>query len=153
MAFPTIGKVDIEKMDAGEYIGNAYEIDSTATFEDGLKFGRVAKLDSGSLDNLDGSSTPVIAGIVLRTASNPIEDGYTYTTENTVQVDYLTKGRATVEVLSGETPAFGDAVRVVNAGGATDGQVAVTSAAGTISITGWRFIKSVKTGVAIVEVK
>lgn len=82
---------------------------STDKFETGLKVGRFAKLDTGSVDNLDASATPVVAGVVLRSVSNAIEDGDTYTKENTTMIEYQRAGVVTVEVKAGETPEqFGE---------------------------------------------
>lgn len=81
---------------------------SSDTFEDGLIVGRFAKLDSGSLDNLDSSATPNIAGVVLRSAANAIEDGQTYDATLIKQVEYTRSGLVTIDVVAGQAPtAFG----------------------------------------------
>lgn len=100
---------------------------SAVTFEDQLKVGRFAKVDAGSIDNMDGSATPVIAGIVIRSTATPIEDGGVIDSNLYDQIAYGRSGLFTVDAKAGETPSEFDAVYVSNAGNADDGKATVTN--------------------------
>ena len=104
---------------------------STDKFEDGLQIGRFAKLDTGSIDNLDASTTPVIAGVVLRCVTNAIEDGSTYNADNTTMIEYQRAGVVTVEVKAGQTPAVFGAVTAHNVADADAGKALATGGVAT----------------------
>lgn len=130
MAFPTRPTTEVGPIGSGVAtdIYNQFVL-SYDTYEDGLLAGRFAKLDTGSLDNLDGSATPAIAGVVLRNTNNPIEDGETFEGDFLSQVDALRHGIVTVEVVAGDTPAKFGPVYAVNAAasGADFGKATTTS--------------------------
>lgn len=133
----------------------AYSFDALATdtFESGLIIGRFAKLDAGSLDNMDASATPVVAGVVKREARYPMEDGGTITAEagSPTGVSYVRNGYVTVEVKDGDTPAvFG----TVYADNTTVGEYgkATTTATSNVDV-GAEFIKEIKTGVWLIRIK
>jgi len=115
-----------------------------ATFESGLVAGRFCKLDTGSFDNVDGSATPTIAGVVMRVPENPIEDDDTYTDglgrANTLSV--VRNGYVTVTVKTGDTPAMFGTVYVDNTGAADYGK-ATTTAGGNVDV-GAEFIEAVE---------
>jgi hypothetical protein len=101
------------------------------TFQDGLLVGRFAKLDSGSLDNMDSSSTPVIAGVVLRKASEPVEDNGVIDGSLYLQVEYQRVGLVTVDVVDGDEPAQFGQVFVSNTDDADRGKATTTDDADT----------------------
>lgn len=144
MAFETRYLADPQKIGAGERFGNNNIVLTARTFENGLKVGHFAKLDTGSLDNLDTSATPVIAGVVLRNPAAPVEDGATVDANLYGQVEYIRQGLVTVRVATGETPAQFGAVYADNATGeatATDTDIAVSG----------EFIEEVQDGVWLIR--
>ena len=143
MTFATAHLDDPTKVGSGELAGVNNTVLSATVFEDGLRVGRFAKLDAGSIDNLDTSATPVIAGIVLRNVAAAVEDGATISSELNSQIDYLRAGLCTVDVKSGESPvAFGAVFADNTTGEALD-------AAG--EATNFEFIEEVKTDVWLVR--
>ena len=126
MAFTSARTDDLQKVGGGEQYKNVVALTSD-TFEDGLKVGRFAKLDTGSIDNMDGSATPVIAGVVLRNVANAVEDGATIDADLYSQIEYARQGFVTVDAKAGETPSLFDRVYVSNAGDANDGLATVTN--------------------------
>lgn len=127
MSFETGHLNDTQNVAGGERYG-ANIIALTATeFEDQLKVGRFAKLDTASIDNMDGSATPVIAGIVLRNVANVVEDGGVIDSSLYEQIEYIRQGLVSVDVKAGETPALFDRVYVSNAGDANDGLATATN--------------------------
>lgn len=152
MAFPTGYQAEIEKVGAGEEYGVNNRVLGHREYEDGLKIGRFAKVDAGSLDNMDSSATPVIAGVVIRTPTTAVEADGTIDAELTTgSVSYMQNGFVTVEVKTGQTPAYKGTVYASNAGDANDG-TAQTSASGGVD-TGAIFIEEIKSGVWLIEQK
>lgn len=149
MAFATGYLGDPQKVGAGERFGNNNTILSYADFEDGLKVGRFAKLDNGRLDNMDGSSTPVVAGVVLRNAAGPVEDGATVDATLYSQVDAMYDGLVTVNIVTGDTPSRFGLVYASNDGDDNDGLA--TTDTGQVP-TGARFIQEVQSGVWLIAV-
>lgn len=152
MTFPTRPTIDIAEAGSGQPSDIfAKFILSSEVFEDGLNIGRFAKLDTGSIDNLDASATPVIAGVVIRNVTNPIEDGDTYKIANTIAVEYVRAGIVTVEVKTGETPAKFGAVYAHNLADADAGK-AVTTATNAVTTTG-EFISEISPNVWTIRLK
>lgn len=127
MSFPQGQLDDPQNIGAGERHGQLQVVLTALDFEDGLKVGRFAKLDAGSLDNFDGSVSPVPAGVVLRNVANPVEDGSTIDAAIYSQVEYMRQGLVTVDVKTGETPDLFGRVFVSNAGDANDGLATATN--------------------------
>lgn len=152
MAFSTGYLADPQAVGAGERYGSVNIIFTATTFEDNLKVGRFAKLDAGSLDNMDGSATPTIAGVVLRNVASPVEDGGVIDADLYGQCEYLRDGLVTVEVKTGETPAMFGEVFASNAGDADDGK-ALAVQGGTGIATGSEFIREVSADVWLVRSK
>jgi hypothetical protein len=146
MAFATGAIGDFQKVAGGERFGTANVVLTATTFQAGLKTGRFAKLDAGSLDNLDGSENPVIAGVVLRNVTSCLEGGATVAATLYSQAEYLRSGLVTVDVKAGETPAKFGAVYASN----TTGEATATN---TDIATGAEFIEEVKSGVWLVRLK
>lgn len=126
MAFATGNLNDHQKIGSGENYGQGIVL-ADATFENGLIAGRFAKVDSASIDNLDSSSTPVIAGVVLRDIVMPVEDGAAYETDIQTQVEYQREGLVTVQAVSGQTPGLFDAIFAENQTPADYGKATLTS--------------------------
>jgi hypothetical protein len=147
MAFATKYLADPQRTGGGERYGDNVVVLSATVFEDGLKVGRFAKLDTGSIDNMDGSSTPVIAGVVLRNVAASVEAGTTIDKDLNSHVEYVRSGLVTVEVKTGETPAQFGEVFADNTG-ATAGLAATSGIA-----TGAEFIREEKPGVWLVRLK
>lgn len=102
-------ELDAEGLEQGEVItGHVNNCDAFRTFEDGLIIGRFAKYDAGSLDNMDASATPTIAGVVARNFTGSLKrDTYNNVGDevNTDDVAELCNfGYVTVEVKDGITP-------------------------------------------------
>lgn len=151
MAFSQSRTNEISRVDAGVLNPNiSYKADTYTTFEDGLVIGRFAKLDAGSLDNLDGSVTPVIGGVVLRNTNNDIIQGNTFTTTGdgaVNEVDGITWGLVTVDVVDGDTPVkFGKVYAVNAAGSGADFGKATTTSTDNVEVKGY-FNREIKTNV------
>ena len=149
MSFGTAHLDDPQAIGAGERHGSAQTIFTALTFQDQLKIGRFAKLDTGSLDNMDGSATPVIAGVVLRDTSGIVEDAAVLDSAIFSQVEYMRGGLVTVDVKAGETPTMFGKVYASNAGDANDG-LATANAADVP--TNAEFIMEVQTNVWLIYV-
>lgn len=150
MAFATGYLDDPNRVGAGERYGSNQVVLSATTFQNGLVVGRFAKLDTGSIDNMDGSATPTIAGVVLRNVANAVEDDGTVDSALYSQIEYVRQGLVTVRVKTGETPVQFGAVYASNAGDANDGMATAT---GTDIATGAEFIQEIQAGVWLVRLK
>lgn len=149
MAFSTGILDDPQLSGSGQLYGDGNIILSATTFESGLKVGRFAKLDTASIDNMDGSATPVVAGVVIRNPSNTYEDGGTITTDLHEVIEYIRDGLVSVDVKTGETPAQFDRVYISNDGDANDGLATATDT--DVAVNG-EFIEEVSTGVWLINV-
>jgi hypothetical protein len=148
MALGTGYLADPQGVDGGERLKiSADAVLSTISFENGLKAGRFAKWASSQLDNMDGSSTPVIAGVVLRSVTDEVDDAGTLNTAYDTHASYVYEGLVTVDVKTGESPAIFGKVYASNDGDANDG-LATTQ---TDDVpTGAIFLEEVKSGVWLV---
>ena len=149
MAFATGHLDDPQKAGSGELLGTSHIALAATTFEDGLKIGRFAKLATGSIDNLDGSGTPVIAGVILRNDAGIVEDGGTIDSSVYGQIEYLRQGLVTVDVKTGENPALFGRVYASNAGDANDGLA--TADAADVD-TNAEFITEIQTDVWLIYI-
>lgn len=147
MAFATTYLDDPQKVGGGERLGTNNIILTALSFEDQLKVGRFAKLDTGRLDNMDGSATPVVAGVVLRNVANPVEDGGVIDATLFDQVEYIRQGLVMVDVKAGETPSLFDRVYISNAGDANDGLATATNTDVAVNA---EFIVEVQTNVWLI---
>lgn len=146
MAFQTGYLADPVKVGAGERFGSVNIILSATTFEDGLKVGKFAQLKAGSIDNLDETATPVIAGVVLRNVASPVEDGSAIDGSLYGQVEYIRQGLVTVSVKEGETPVqFGTVY--------ADNETGEATATDTDIETSAEFIEEVQAGVWLIRLK
>ena len=152
MAFQSPFLNDPANVGAGELWGNVNHVLTARTFEDAMVIGRFAKLDSGSLDNIDSSATPVIAGVPLRKGSNPIEDGSTIDADLYKQVEYVRVGFVTVDVVAADTPSQFDPVFVKNTNDADAGKATTVNDASTVDGNA-EFIEQVKANVWLIRLK
>lgn len=104
----------------GEFIAaSPYNCSAFDVWEEGLVPGRFVKYDAGSIDLLDTSATPVIAGVVRRKISSAMEN-LTYTKLGIAPdqvAEIVNFGFVSVEVLAGDTPARFQQVYAVNTAG------------------------------------
>lgn len=143
MAFANTVLEQIPDLVAGEFIAaSPYNCSAFEVFEEGLIPGRFAKFDTGSIDNLDNSATPVIAGVVRRKIASALEnDTYTKLGIAPDQVaEVINFGFATVEVPAGVTPAkFGQVYAVNAAGSGVDFGKATTVSTNNVAVPGCVF--------------
>ena len=102
MTFDSAASMEMPEVGAGvatlvdrSYIYTASE--GGVPFEDGLKIGRFAQIKAGVLSNMDGTATPVVAGVVLRSPARPVTEDMIYSKEFCDNVNYLRAGMVTVE--------------------------------------------------------
>jgi len=132
MSFNNAVLQDNPGLPAGEFIAaSPYNVSAFELFEDGLVEGRFAKYDAGSIDNMDGSGTPVVAGIARRKITGEIGTGVYSTSGLAIDqvAEVINFGFATVTVTATAAPSRYDSVQFVNAasadaGKATDAAVA-----------------------------
>jgi hypothetical protein len=139
MAFNDTTLQDNPDMGAGEVIkASPFNVSAFEIFEDGLVEGRFCKYDTGSIDNLDSSDTPVIAGIARRKITGEIGTGiYSTTGQEIDQVaEVINFGFATVTVTDAASPAKYDAVNVINDGTADAGKATEAAVAAEIISAG-----------------
>lgn len=152
MAFSLGYLPDPQRVGTGERFDPASALFLTTTeFEDQLQIGRFAKVDTNRLDNMDGSATPVLAGVVLRKPSQPIEQNPVIDKSLFSMVEFQRRGLVTVEAKDGETPPdfLGD-VYVSNAGDADDGKLTSTDTDVAVSAS---FVKVIRTNVWLIDLK
>jgi hypothetical protein len=160
---------EVVQIDEGEVLATSpHNIDSFDKFEDGLKIGLFAKLDSGSVDNLDGSATPLLVGVAKRKINKAIGSDTYVTTPVDGLVDKVADvcnlGRITVKVVAGITPTMGETVYAYNntdndtaswgmaTYNATDLDLAGTTAVANAT-TSAVFNKEVQTGIWVVTIQ
>lgn len=148
MAFATGYLADPNRVQGGESFNEAGVDLAFTTFEDGLRIGRFAKLDSGSIDNMDASATPNIAGIVARNDANAVEDGGTIDNTLFSQISVRREGLMSVDVKSGESaPDLGGQIGAYNV---ADGDQGLALASGGIATTA-EFVQVITTNVWLVR--
>ena len=153
MAFNNTALQSNPDLPAGEVIkASPYNVSAFELFEDGLVEGRFCKFDSGQIDNMDASGTPVIAGIVKRKITGEIGTGI-YSTSG-MEIDQVAEvinfGFATVTVTGAASPSKYDQVYTVN-DASVDAGKATKSSAATI-VNGAVFWEEKKAGVWLVRV-
>jgi hypothetical protein len=154
MAFSNAVLAESAGLGSGELLPNTNGLTlSFDTFEDGLVQGRFCKYDAGSIDNLDASTTPQIAGISRRLISGEIGVS-TYRTTGDIPnsvAEVVTTGMCTVDVVNGDTPAKYGTAYAVNTATADSGKATTTSTSNVDS--GWVFWKEVAANVWLVVKK
>ena len=139
MAFKNTVLQDNPDLGAGEFIAaSPYNVSAFELFEDGLVEGRFVKYDTGSIDNMDGSATPVVAGIARRKITGEIGTGVYSTSGMAIDqvAEVINFGFATVAVTDAADPARYDAVQFVNATGADAGKATDAAVASGIVSAG-----------------
>ena len=156
MTFNNTVLQDNPDLGAGEVIkASPHNVSAFELFEDGLIEGRFCKYDTGSIDNLDGSDTPVIAGIVKRKITGEIGTGiYSTSGQEIDQVaEVINFGFATVTVTDTAGPSKYDDVNVINDGTADDGKATDAAVvAGIISAGDAVFWEQKAAGVWLVRI-
>jgi hypothetical protein len=144
MAFENTILVKPIDLVAGEILkSKPHNTEAFELFEEGLVAGRFVKHDTGSIDMLDNSATPVIAGVSRRKLTSAIENNGLYTKiglapDQVAEVHNF--GYVTVEVVTGQTPAKYGQVYAVNAAasGANFGK-ATTVSTNNVAVPGCVF--------------
>jgi uncharacterized protein with beta-barrel porin domain len=152
MSFASNTFTEINAVDAGVINGVlSYKVDTkTANYSAPLNVGRIAIIKDGNFANMDKTATPVVAGLILQSVTNAIENGETFvkTGDGAVyQVGALSWGLGTVEVKAGDTPVERGLVYAVNSG-AVDADLgkATTTATDNVLVKGY-FNREIKSGV------
>jgi len=138
-------------LSAGEVIKTKpNNIEGFETFENGAISGRFVKYDGGSIDMLDGSDTPKIAGVLKRKINNAIGvDTYNTSGENVDQMaEVFNFGMGTVSIVSGNTPVKYGPAYAHNANDADAGKATTTSTSN--AATGAIFWEEISTDVWLV---
>jgi hypothetical protein len=153
MAFGSGFQNEIGKVGAGEIIGDVGVVSSYTTFEDGLKGGLFAKYNSATdgVELIDGSATPVIAGVVKREIMGAIEDAGTYNPENSIYADVIESGVVTVATVAGLTNTKFQPVYVSNQDDTNDGK-ATNVAAGNVVVDAY-FYEEIDSNVWSIRLK
>lgn len=124
-------------------------------YQEGLIMGRFCNVVASTIDpigraeNMNGSATPTLGGVVKRNVVNPIEDGNTVKTFS--QVDIRKTGPISVEAIAGQTPAFRAAIYAHN-GNDTNAGKASTVSTGNIDAKA-EFIRKITDTTWLVELK
>jgi hypothetical protein len=153
MAFANTALQDNPDLPAGEVIAaSPNNVSAFEIFENGLIEGRFCKYDSGSIDNLDASATPVLAGIVRRKLTGEIGTGIYSTTGATIDqvAEVINFGFATVTVTAAATPVKFDQVYTVNAATADAGKA--TDDSGQLIVPGAIFWEQKASNVWLVRI-
>lgn len=149
MTFATGALEDQANVGSGEKFGTIHAILTATTFEDGLKVGRFAKLDTASIDNFDGSATPLVAGVVQRNIPDAVENDGVLDADTNTKIQYIRQGFVSVDVKTGETPTQFERVFISNDGDANDG---LATADNSDVDANAEFIKELKTDVWLIYV-
>ena len=114
MSFKSAVGIPIQSVRAGEVIGELGYIRGWSNFADGIEAGLFCKYDSAtdSIIKVDGTASPVIAGVVRRMVTNALEDGSVFTSDVTNVVNVVENGVVTVNVVAGVVPNKFDPVYV-----------------------------------------
>lgn len=152
MAFNSTVLDIIPDLMSGEFIAaSPYNCSAFEVWEEGLVPGRFVKYDAGSIDLLDASATPVIAGVVRRKIASALEN-VTYTKLGIAPdqvAEIVNFGFVTVDVPTGVTPAKFGQVYAVNATGANAGK-ATTVSASNVAVPGCVFWEAKRPGTWLV---
>lgn len=153
MAFDSAVDQEIEQIGSGE-INEVGACNQTAydKFEDGLVQGRFVQVKAGVTSNMDATATPLNVGVSLRNIGGEI-GVTTYRTSGDIpdpHANVADFGRVTVDVKTGETPAFGGAVSFHNVADADAGKALAT---GGVAVPNATFIREIKTNVWEITLK
>ena len=157
MSFNNAVLAEVQDLGAGEVLQSKPNcVEAFEVFENGLVEGRFVKFDTGSIDILDGSSTPQIAGIAKRKINGEIGTGVYSTTGQAVDqvAEVITYGYATVTVTDAAEPEKYEPVYVINATGTDAGKATEDSTAtGALAVSNVDFWEQKAAGVWLVRIK
>jgi hypothetical protein len=136
---------------AGELGEGASVVLSATEFQDGLIIGRFAKFDNNQIETLDGSATPVLAGVVLRSYTDLVFNPGTVSSDLPFYASEPTRnhtvfGQVAVEIGGGSnTPSPFSPVYAINAVGNIDNGQATTEATAEYTVlTTAQFLRPVE---------
>jgi len=132
MAFKSAVLPNNPDLPAGEVIkASPYNVSVFELFEDGLIEGRFCQFASGSINNLNASAAPIVAGVVRRKITGEVGTGIYSTTGAEVDnvAEVINFGFATVTVTDAAAPARLDPVYAINLDTAERGKATQDSAA------------------------
>jgi len=114
MSFKSAVGIPIQSIHSGEVIGQLGYIRGWTKFADGIQAGLFCKYDAStdSIIKVDGTASPVIAGVVRRMVTNGLEDGSVFESDITNVVNVVENGVVTVDVVAGVIPNKFDPVYV-----------------------------------------
>lgn len=154
MAFENTVLDIIPDLMPGEFIAaSPYNCSAFDVWQEGLVPGRFVKYDAGSIDLLDASATPLIAGVVRRKLASAIESA-TYTKLGIAPdqvAEVVDFGFVSVEIAEGVTPSRYDQVYAVNATGEDSGK-ATTEAGDGVIVPGTVFWEPKRPGTWLVRI-
>jgi len=122
MGFNTAIQEDMTVGSSGEILQGHDSNTDVFDFEDGLRSGVICQFLNGKATNLDGTATPVIAGVPLRNMTGSMESADYKTAEHN-KVDICNFGYITVELLAGANPTRFDKVYTLNNATADAGKI------------------------------
>ena len=157
MSFDNAVLNEVPDIGAGELIASKPgTVEAFELFEDGLLEGRFVKYDTGSIDKLDASTTPKVAGIAKRKINGEIGSGVYSTSGQAIDqvAEIITYGYATVTVTDAADPAKYAPVYTINLASAESGKATEDSAAtGALLIANVDFWEQKADGVWLVRIK
>ncbi len=157
MSFTTGVLERVSDLPAGEVIeASPYNVSAYEVFENGLVQGCFAKFESGSVDSLDGSAAPTIAGVAKRKVTGEIGPGVYSTSGQAIDsvAEIIDFGQCTVSITDAATPTKFDPVYVINAAGADAGKITQDSGAtGALLLEDVVFWEVKASGVWLVRIK
>lgn len=141
MAFNTsLNDVSIDPVGGGELWDSDFSI-TTDKFDPSIKTHKFASFDNGILNT---GITGTLAGVVMRDITGSLDVGSDDAVhERTVTVSFIRSGVCSVDVLTGNTPAFGGKVYTD-----TDGKATTDN---TKTLTNGEFIREIKTDVWLIR--
>lgn len=156
MAFNDTVLQEVRDLPAGEVIAaSPYNVSAFEIFQDGIVEGRFVKFDSGSIDKLDGSATPTIAGVAKRKVTGEIGSGVYSTSGQAIDqvAEVVNFGFVTATATDAATPTKYAPVYVINADTAEAGKVTQDSGAtGALLLEDAVFWEVKSTGVWLVRI-
>jgi hypothetical protein len=162
MPFPTAAQVNIPNVQEGQAWGSEAAVDlSTISYQDGLNLGRFARIDAnGILSNLDGSATPLLAGVTLVSPTDLLEKaGQAGSFGNGLfrsepNQNYRRQGLVTVKLAAGApTPTEFAPVYTINATTGTDNGNVTPATGGTNVATTAEFLFAVTANIWVIRIK
>ena len=151
MAFTSGIKPEIQSVGAGESWDADHLILPFEKFVDTIKAGLFSRDDAGTLSKVDGTATPVLAGVTLRRVSSAVEHAGEYKTAFDDLVNVQRKGLVTVTAVTGQNPAKFASIYAENSTSADYGKATLTSA-GNVDANA-EFIRKITDTVWLINLK